>query len=130
MPSAQEKTDFSDRLWFALRKSTHSVKGATDLARYFNLQYAGKGIAVQTTHKWLTGRSIPTDDKIKILAAWLNVTKHWLHYGSPPSAPARQKTKAQLPSLEVLSLAKKIKALSEHQRYILEELVKQFAGKY
>lgn len=127
MPSVQEKSAFSRRLWFALKKNGRLVKGPTDLARHFNLQYrAGSSVSVQTTHKWLTGRAIPTAEKIKTLAAWLNVTEHWLHYGPPPAEPVLKN--ARQPSPNALLLAKKIETLPEHQRFLVEELVKQLAG--
>jgi transcriptional regulator with XRE-family HTH domain len=135
MPTPQERVDFSARLRFALKKSAQPIKGATDLARLFNLKHrSSAGVTVQTTHKWLTGRAIPTTDKIETLAEWLEVNPHWLHYGpAPESAPAKAK-KAQLkqlkypPSSETLLLAKKIEALPEHQRYLVAELVTQFYG--
>ncbi len=115
------------------------MKGATDLARLFNLQHhtgsdTGVGISVQSTYKWLTGQSIPTSDKIKTLANWLGVSAHWLHYGSPPEPPlktqgTKNKTRKYSASPEALVLAKKIEALPEHQKYLLAELVTQFYGK-
>ncbi len=138
MSSDQKKSEFSERLKFALRRSSKPVKGATDLARLFNLQHRTAsdkdgGISTQSTHKWLTGRAIPTSDKIETLAAWLGVSAHWLHYGSPPESPLKtQQAKDQQfkypPSPEALTLAKKIETLPEHQRYLIAELVTQFYG--
>ncbi|CCD28862.1 putative transcriptional regulator [Candidatus Glomeribacter gigasporarum BEG34] len=136
MPTAKEKSDFSARLRFALRKSAQTIKGATDLARLFNLKYrSNRSITVQTAHKWLSGRAIPTADKIEILAEWLGVNPHWLHYGPPPE-PIQSKLentqRAQLkysPSPETLLLATQIEALPDHQRYLVVELVTHFYGK-
>ncbi len=136
MPTAKEKSDFSARLRFALRKSAQPIKGATDLARLFNLKYrSSPGITVQTTHKWLTGRAIPTTDKLEVLAEWLGVNPHWLHYGPPPE-PIQSKSKNAQPaqlkyslSPEALLLAAQIEALPDHQRYLVVELVTHFYGK-
>src|SRR5260363_319645 len=100
MPTAKEKSDFSARLRFALRKSAQTIKGATDLARLFNLKYrSNRSITVQTAHKWL------------------GVNPHCLHYGPPPE-PIQSKLentqRAQLkysPSPETLLLATQIEAL-------------------
>jgi transcriptional regulator with XRE-family HTH domain len=145
MPSAQEKSYFSERLWFALRSSPYTVKGATDLARAFNLQYrSGESISVQTAHKWLSGRAIPTREKITTLANWLNVTEHWLHYGPPPKTdhskkniqgqqgglqPAGLQSKEYPSSPETLLLAQKIETLTEHQKYLVSEFIRQFYGR-
>ena len=128
MPTAQEKADFSKRLRFALEKNAASIKGPTRLADQFNLRYDGTGISPQTAHKWLSGRSIPSPDKIATLAKWLSVSEHWLHYGPAPHESAARKTKPAdkyPPSNEMLTLASKIAALPEHQRYLVEELIDQ-----
>lgn len=131
MPTHDEKIAFSKRLEFALRRSPESVNGATELALRFNLRYAGTAVSTQTAHKWLTGRTIPTQDKLATLAKWLKVDEHWLHYGPPPVKPeGKAKGKAGRtadvePSADALDLALKIQSLPSQRRYLLEELVKQ-----
>lgn len=134
MPSVQEKAAFAQRLRLALNRSAKPIKGATDLARLFNLKHPGSmGVSVQTAHKWLTGRTMPTTSKITTLAVWLGVSEHWLHYGPPPEtdlAHARTASdRAYKPVLETLTLVRRIEALPETQRYLVEELVAQFYGK-
>lgn len=87
MPTNDEKVAFSKRLEFALRRSPEPVQGATELALRFNLRHQGNAVSPQTTHKWLSGRAIPTNDKLATIAKWLNVGEHWLHYGAPPAKP-------------------------------------------
>jgi transcriptional regulator with XRE-family HTH domain len=90
MPTVEEKAAFSERLKFALQRSPEKVLGGTQLALHFNLRHHGdQPISPQTAHKWLTGRTIPTPDKLETLAHWLRVDLHWLHYGPPPSVAAR-----------------------------------------
>lgn len=142
MPTIEEKAAFSKRLSLALRRSPEPVQGATELALRFNLRHHGSAVSAQTAHKWLTGRAIPTSDKLATLAQWLNVNEHWLHYGPPPSnlhageqrdhygeapseVPSMTTKGAAKPSTEALSLALKIQTLSPHQRYLVEELVEQ-----
>jgi transcriptional regulator with XRE-family HTH domain len=134
MPTPKEKSDFSERLKFSMTRAPEKMRGATDLANKFNLRYRGEPVSAQTAHKWLTGRSIPTIDKLQTLADWLKVDLHWLHYGPPPSGNAQSTPKplardeAYPTSEETLELASKIEALSPHHRYLLEELVEQFYG--
>ncbi len=133
MPTEREKSAFSERLRAALNDSPEIVKGATDLARHFNLRHRGTApVSTQTAHKWLSGRTIPTADKIDTLAAWLQVTPHWLHYGPEPALPAvktrkdGQRRDIKYPvSVESLTLAEKIRALSPRKRFLIEELVTQ-----
>jgi len=133
MPTEQEKSAFSERLRAALNESPDHVKGATDLARHFNLRHRGGApVSTQTAHKWLSGRAIPTNDKIDTLAKWLQISAHWLHYGPEPDSAAakgrkdspRREVKYPV-SAESLTLAEKIRALSPRKRYLIEELVSQ-----
>jgi|ERR1700731_3377925 transcriptional regulator with XRE-family HTH domain len=136
MPTDLEKAAFAQRLRFALNRGPDSVKGATELALRFNLRHrSGAPVSPQTAHKWLSGRSIPTSDKIDTLAVWLNVSAHWLHYGPEPAQLNEKREKEakrkghQYPvSTETLTLAEKIQSLAPHQRYLVEELVTQFYG--
>jgi len=126
MPTNDEKNAFSKRLEFALRRSREPVTGPTELALRFNLRHTGTAVSTQTTHKWLTGRAIPTNDKLATLAQWLNVDEHWLHYGPPSKTinpPANVSDAALTP--ELLELALKIQGLPSHRRYLVEELIEQ-----
>ncbi|TCW81195.1 transcriptional regulator [Burkholderia sp. SRS-46] len=135
MPTSEEKKAFSERLKFALQRSPHKITGATELANQFNLRHRGEHqVSPQTAHKWLTGRTIPTQDKLRTLAEWLRVELHWLHYGPSPNAAARTtpqplpRDERYPPTPETIELASKIEALSPHHRYLVQELIEQFYG--
>ncbi|HJU72074.1 MAG TPA: transcriptional regulator [Paucimonas sp.] len=137
MPTNDEKSAFSKRLKLALYRSPEPVRGATELALRFNLRYRGTAISPQTAHKWLTGRAIPTKDKLATLASWLQVDEHWLHYGPSPEKPLKVNEELEVygasvattmnskPTPEALALTAKIQALPPHRRYLVEELVAQ-----
>jgi len=130
MPTIDEKASFSKRLEIALRRSAVPIKGATELALRFNLLYSGEPISAQTAHKWLSGRAIPTNDKLATLAKWLDVDEHWLHYGPSPGVQ-KDKGKEDIassefqPTPEAIALAQKILLLPPHQRYLIEDLIIQ-----
>jgi len=143
MPTDQEKVAFAKRLELALKRAPKPVKGPTQLANQFNLRHRGEApISPQTAHKWLTGRTIPTADKITTLSDWLRVSEHWLHYGPAPTGAAaspdvplgrggqnKLAPNGKYPiSPETLTLATKIERLEPHQRYLVEELITQFYG--
>ena len=131
MPSDIEKQSFSRRLRAALDHAT-KVRGATDLAREFNLQHRdGEGVSVQSAHKWLSGKAIPTTDKLATLARWLGISEHWLHYGPPPDAEksgalTERNADGYPRSGESVALVRKIEALSPRHRLLVEEIVMQF----
>jgi transcriptional regulator with XRE-family HTH domain len=126
MPTANEKQAFSKRLILALRRaSPNPVEGATQLANGLSQHYAD-GVSVQTAHKWLTGRTIPSAEKTAILAKWLNVNEHWLRYGPAKSVAHKPRSNAPaMPTTEAMKLAQQIQALRPHSRYLVEELVGQ-----
>lgn len=135
MPTLEEKAAFSERLKFAMKRAPEKLRGSTDLALHFNLRHRGDHpVSPQTVHKWLSGRTIPTDDKLRTLAGWFKVDVHWLHYGPSPGGvvaavprPVRPDEKYPL-SPETIELASKIEALSPHHRYLVQELIAEFYG--
>jgi transcriptional regulator with XRE-family HTH domain len=135
MPTVEEKAAFSERLKFAMKRAPEKLRGGTDLALHFNLRHRGEHpVSPQTAHKWLSGRTIPTDDKLATLAEWFKVDKHWLHYGPPPAGASAavpkpvQRDDKYPPSPETMELASKIEALTPHHRYLVQELIAQFYG--
>ena len=54
----------------------------TLLANEFNLRYWGKSITITTARNWLLGKSIPMQDKLRVLADWLHVSSDELRYGT------------------------------------------------
>ncbi|MGF6533428.1 XRE family transcriptional regulator [Paraburkholderia sp.] len=128
MPTSKEKSAFAKRLQDQIARK--NIKGGTQLARQFNLLHRGEApVSPQTAHKWLTGRTIPTPDKLQTLADWLGVGVHWLHYGPPPPVGAKSKPLApgeKYPlTPEAIELASKIEALDPKDRHFLEEFVER-----
>ena len=131
---ANEKTEFAERLKIALKRTPKSIQTATQLAHEFNLRHQNEPITPQAAQKWLSGASMPTSDKLQTLADWLNVSAHWLRNGPPPLAPKKPGTKrpGQASSKGELSekearLLSRLRLLSEHQAFLVAELVEQLA---
>jgi transcriptional regulator with XRE-family HTH domain len=132
-----EKLDFSKRLRLALKRSKKPVDGAVELALQFNLRHPNDSITNQSAHKWLTGKARPTADKIETLASWLNVSAHWLRYGSPNDVKQKQpastrRTKSQVEKDTSLSEAEtkliaQFRRLTTHQRHLIAELTEQLS---
>ena len=57
----------------------------TLVANEFNLRYWGRSITSHTARNWLLGKAIPTQDKLRVLADWLQVTPDGLRFGSSRS---------------------------------------------
>ena len=76
-----EKKACSQRLIAALKKAGVTATSPTRLAMEFNLHHRGRPVTTQGVHRWLLGSSIPSQDKIRTLAEWLNVSPEWLRFG-------------------------------------------------
>lgn len=135
MTSQQDKTAFSLRLKQALKRSPKKINSPTELALNFNLRHAGDPVTPQAAQKWLAGTSLPTFEKIVTLAEWLNVSLQWLRYGiaeDKPTAKAARKTvrakvTAVAPTAEELKLLATLRAMPEHRRNLVIEIVEQFS---
>lgn len=77
-----EKKLFSLRLKTALKAAALEKLKVSDIEREFNLRYASGSVTPQAVYKWLNGQSIPSLDKIQVLADWLNVSSKWLKTGA------------------------------------------------
>ena len=58
----------------------------TLVAHEFNQRYGGKSITPHAARRWLLGASIPMQDKLKVLADWLQVSPEELRYGMVAAA--------------------------------------------
>jgi transcriptional regulator with XRE-family HTH domain len=83
MPNVPESQQFADRLRSALESS--GVRASpTVVANAFNLRYQGRSITPHTARNWLLGKVMPTQDKLRVLAEWLQVSPDELRFGRAP----------------------------------------------
>ena len=98
MNSNLERLEFSKRLQQALRNAEYSPNSPTQLAREFNVRFAGHPVTVHAARKWLQGESIPTQEKLRALASWLDVPADWLRFGNAVEQRAKGQASAILPT--------------------------------
>jgi len=73
------KAEFARRLKWAMEEAGYEPKPAV-LEKKFNLNYFGsKPVTLHAVMRWLKGESIPTEDKIDVLARLLKVTPEELN---------------------------------------------------
>jgi transcriptional regulator with XRE-family HTH domain len=94
-----EKTEFSERLKQAMQDAGYKVRPIV-LEREFNTRYWGHPVTVQAVRRWLKGESIPSQDKLQVLAEWLQVEAHVLRFGGQPRLPANQRKKRWYETVE------------------------------
>lgn len=125
MALGDEKQSFSRRLREALKRAQGGARGPAAIAREFNLRYEGTPVTVQAVHKWISGRALPSQDKLRALALWLEVSPQWLRFGDAEGQGgrvARQESAGY--RVEPAWVSKKYDALNDaHKRMIVELVV-------
>lgn len=125
MSNLNEKVSFSQRLKNALSQANHPIS-PTYLSNEFNLRYDGTPISVQSANNWLLGKAIPNQDKLSLIAIWLNVSSQWLRFGDTDQA-------AEFPSSQIdksdADLFLKYKRLNKSQKNIIEGIINEFIQK-
>lgn len=74
------KADFATRLKNAMIEAGYEPRPAV-LEREFNQRYWGRSVTFQAVRHWLRGETIPEQDKLQVLADWLNVEPQYLRFG-------------------------------------------------
>ena len=124
MSLAQEKNAFAKRLRESLKKAAVDAGSSTHVAREFNLRYSGDPVSSQAVRKWLAGDSLPSQDKLRTLAMWLDVPAPWLRFGEPErrDSPAHAARQESAPYKSQITWApKKFDALNDvHKRMVVE----------
>jgi transcriptional regulator with XRE-family HTH domain len=100
MGTTTETEAFAQRLRLALEACAVRVS-PTVVANEFNLRYWGRSITPHTARNWLLGKSIPTQDKLRVLADWLQVSPDELRFGRQGGAHAVHEADASFESLNM-----------------------------
>ena len=75
-----EKIEFSNRLREAMVSAGYAASPSV-LEHEFNLRWYGRSISNQAAWSWLNSRSMPTQDKVQVLAEWLRIEPEVLRFG-------------------------------------------------
>jgi transcriptional regulator with XRE-family HTH domain len=84
------KAQFAQRLREAMAAAGYEAKPAV-LEREFNLRYWGKAMTLHGVRRWLRGETLPSQDKLLVLAEWLQVPPQQLRYGAEIEMKVRER---------------------------------------
>jgi transcriptional regulator with XRE-family HTH domain len=76
----KEKAEFAARLRAALEARGIEASAAV-VEKRFNSRYNGAAVTAQAVSGWLNGKSIPKQDKLRVLAALVGMEPHELQFG-------------------------------------------------
>jgi transcriptional regulator with XRE-family HTH domain len=121
MEAIKEREQFSKRLKEALKRAEEVSDSPAALARAFNRRYPGEPVSDYAARKWLLGESIPSQDKLRVLAKWLGVANDWLRFGDG-AKPGKHVVRedSSMPDYELM---RAIAILSEDHQTVVRELV-------
>lgn len=117
-----ERDAFTQRLTRALKDAKIDIGSPTIFAREFNRRYTGKPVSTHAARKWLMGESIPTQDKLRLLAAWLGVSAEWLRFGEGAGKNVAQSERAYYNSPDI-ELIGNISQLNAEHKQVVREVV-------
>ena len=92
--ATEEREGFSARLTLALEKANKSTR-IVDVWREFNALNAHAPVSHVAARKWVLGKSLPTQEKLRTLADWLGVSVAWLRFGDDAAAEVANSLSAQ-----------------------------------
>ena len=94
VPSVTEmenaKLQFAERLRDAMTAAGYEAKPAV-LEREFNTRYWGKPMTLHGVRRWLRGETLPSQEKLLVLAEWLGVPPQQLRFGSEVAQRVQQR---------------------------------------
>ncbi|WPB58130.1 hypothetical protein [Xylophilus sp. GOD-11R] len=120
-----EAKTFSERFRKALT-AAGVPQSPTIIAHEFNLRYWGKSVSLYAVRNWLLGQSMPTQDKLRALAQWLDISPHELRFGPEATTLTLvREVDPQEPSLTTADRAMLARylQLDERQRRLVCDLV-------
>lgn len=84
------KAQFAQRLREAMSALGYDPRPAV-LEREFNLRYWGKAMTLHGVRRWLRGETLPSQDKLLVLAEWLQVPPQQLRFGAEIEMRVRER---------------------------------------
>ncbi len=126
-----EKIEFTKRLRAAMTAAGYTISPSV-LEHEFNLRWPGKSISNQAAWGWLNNRSIPTQDKLQVLAEWLKIEPDVLRFGTSVRASVQQHQKRWSEGIGHLEQETfdAFLQLPAPQRKIIREVILTFAKVY
>ena len=125
----KEKAAFAKRLRQALEARGIEVSAAV-IEKRFNSRYDGAAVTAQAISGWLNGKSIPKQDKLRVLAAIVGMEPHELQFGGKPAVGEGKADWAQALGVPERSMLDAYASLPATQRKLVRDLVASLARAY
>jgi hypothetical protein len=128
MAMDKEKADFARRLRAALHDAGIEAS-ASVLEKRFNSRYGGVPVTAQAISGWLSGRYMPKQDKIRVLAAIVGMDPQVLQYGGKARVGEGRPDWAEAMAPRDVAMVDAYLSLPAPRRQLVRELVEALAGR-
>jgi len=128
-PDMQEsRHKFAVRLREAMGRAGYPARPAV-LEREFNTRYWGKPMTLHGVRRWLLGETMPSNDKIKVLAEWLGEAPQNLGFGEQQMDKLEDPLRTLGPDFgyQERELMEAFLSLPVAQRRVVREVILTFA---
>jgi len=130
---SETKLQFAERLRSAMQVAGYPPRPAV-LEREFNSRFWGKPMTLHGVRRWLLGETLPSQDKLLVLAEWLAVPPQTLLFGDAATSSLR--TEQRKPrwdagvGFEERELFEAFLRLPVPQRRVVREVILAFSRAY
>ncbi len=125
----EERMAFSARLKLSLASLGYGSDSPTAVAREFNRLDGNIEVTIHAVRKWLMGEAIPTQAKLRVLAAWLGVSMVWLRYGAGEQPVMGSITATSRHTEKELLLLTRLQSLDEADFKFVADLIRRLSSK-
>jgi transcriptional regulator with XRE-family HTH domain len=125
----KEKAAFAKRLRGALEARGIEASAAV-LEKRFNSRYDGAAVTAQAISGWLNGKSMPKQDKLRVLAALVGMQPHELQFGGKPAVAEGRADWTQAMAAPDRAMVDAYFSLPVPQRKLVRDLIASLARAY
>jgi hypothetical protein len=125
------KLQFAERLRSSMQAAGYAPRPAV-LEREFNSRYWGKPMTLHGVRRWLLGETLPSQDKLLVLAEWLAVSPQALLFGDTVGQRVEQRRSRwdQGVGFEEREIFEAFLRLPVPQRRLVREVILAFSRAY
>jgi hypothetical protein len=128
---SETKLQFAERLRKAMQAAGYPARPAV-LEREFNSRYWGKPMTLHGVRRWLLGETLPSQDKLVVLAEWLAISPQMLLFGDGVVQRVEQRRSRwdQGVGFEEREIFEAFLRLPVPQRRVVREVILAFSRAY
>lgn len=125
------KKEFAQRLREAMDRAGYQPRPSV-LEREYNLRCWGKPMTLHGVRRWLKGETLPSQEKLLVIAEWLQVSPQELLYGPKVGQPIKERRARWEEAIghQEREIFEAYLKLPQEQRKVIREVIVAFCRAY